>query len=369
MTQEKNVDSIMKEYDSVQGLYKDFSKKIKELLSVFLETQAINVHSIAFREKGKDSLREKLEDSENKYMELGNVTDLAGIRVITYFSDDVDKLANIIEKEFDVDYSNSIDKRKKLDPDRFGYLSLHYIIKLREDRLKLTEYNRFASCCAEIQVRTILQHTWAEIEHDLGYKSELAIPTEERRSFSRLAGLLELADIEFLRIRNSLDSYERQVSSQISINPETVLIDSISLKSFIINNYVVKEIDSNISNSVGRKIMDEIPDSSSIERIVSRMNYFEIKTISELEHILLDNTKQIVKFAELWLTRKKYKKTAFSMGICLFYLGYLFVAKRDSAAEAYGYLEKNFIGSDKDREVIAKELITIYRENKSILED
>jgi len=56
---------------------------------------------------------------------------------------------------------------------------------------------------AEIQVRTVLQHAWAEIEHDIQYKSTITIPTEIRRRFVALAGMLEIADREFQGIQDS----------------------------------------------------------------------------------------------------------------------------------------------------------------------
>ena len=65
------------------------------------------------------------------------------------------------------------------------------------ERMVLRENKAFEGLKCEIQIRSVLQHAWAEIEHDLGYKSELTIPKEVRRSFSRLAGLLELGDKEF----------------------------------------------------------------------------------------------------------------------------------------------------------------------------
>lgn len=61
---------------------------------------------------------------------LEDITDLAGIRIITYFADQVDLIASFVEEEFEVDRSNSVDKRELIDPEKFGYLSLHYVVKL-----------------------------------------------------------------------------------------------------------------------------------------------------------------------------------------------------------------------------------------------
>src|SRR5438309_774277 len=60
-----------------------------------------------------------------------------------------------------------------------------------------------ADSVAEIQVRTILQHSWAEIEHDIQYKSVSVIPAEIRRRFMSLAGMLEIADREFQAIQDA----------------------------------------------------------------------------------------------------------------------------------------------------------------------
>jgi hypothetical protein len=61
----------------------------------------------------------------------------------------------------------------------------------------LVEYSTHTGVQFEVQIRSTLQHAWAEIEHDRGYKSEVEVARAVRRRFSRLAGLLELADYEF----------------------------------------------------------------------------------------------------------------------------------------------------------------------------
>ena len=173
------------------------------------------MHSISSRVKGESSVLRKMLHSQQKYSTLSDIHDISGSRIITYFEDEVKDTAKVIEEEFEIDKSRSVDKGALLDPEQFGYISLHYVCKWKKSRLDLSENHRFQGLLVEIQIRSILQHTWAEIEHDLGYRSEAALPKEVRRRFSRLAGLLELADAEFSRLRDEVNTYEQQVQVQV----------------------------------------------------------------------------------------------------------------------------------------------------------
>jgi hypothetical protein len=160
---------------------------------------------------------------------LDQVTDLAGVRVITYFPSDVDKIVPLIENEFKIDRPNSIDKRKTAEPSVFGYASVHLVVGFSPTRLKLAEYKQFKGLKCEIQVRTILQHAWAEIEHDIVYKSNEDIPFELRRKFASLAGLLEVADREFetlrldeIKLRNEIQQTVQNKNLAISIDLESL---------------------------------------------------------------------------------------------------------------------------------------------------
>jgi putative GTP pyrophosphokinase len=190
------IDDFDTSYDSAIIPIYSFGPIAEDLIRRLLKDR-VQFHSISHRIKSKPSTRQKLITGASKYTGIQALTDLLGVRIITYYSDEVDAVATIVEKEFSVDKKNSVDKRALLDPDRFGYLSLHYIVQLRKDRSQLAEYASFSELKFEIQIRSILQHAWAEIEHDLGYKSEAAIPRDIQRRFSRLAGLLEVADDEF----------------------------------------------------------------------------------------------------------------------------------------------------------------------------
>ena len=205
----KNDFSLTTEYAADIESYRRMSATVAELLSRVLVGERIVVHSITHRCKAIESLEKKVGRSDKAYASLSQITDLAGVRVITYFASDVDKVARIVEREFEIDTPNSIDKRASLDPDRFGYQSLHYVASLNAPRGALIEYRDFSGKKFELQIRSILQHAWAEIEHDLGYKSASGVPREIRRRFARVAGLLEIADDEFSSLREELQRYKR----------------------------------------------------------------------------------------------------------------------------------------------------------------
>ena len=212
-----NVDEVIEKYVSEQrDTYRLLSEKARELLSSILSSRGIVPHSITSREKGPEELREKIiREGEAPDALFNGITDLAGVRVITYFPSDVDKIVPLIEKEFKVDPKHSVDKRLRLDPAIFGYASVHFVVEFRPELLKLPEYARLKTMKCEIQVRTILQHAWAEIEHDVVYKSPGEIPFRLRRRFACLAGLLEIADREFESLRQDEMAVRQAIQSRI----------------------------------------------------------------------------------------------------------------------------------------------------------
>lgn len=194
-----------------------------ELISQTLKQQEIELNSIEHRIKTEESLAGKLERKGEKYHQLSDITDLIGLRIVTFYTDDVDKVAAIISQLFDIDWSNSVDKRKLHDLNSFGYNSLHYICNLHEGSFPF-----------EIQIRTALQHTWSAIEHDIGYKGAVKLPPQYRRQFSRLAGMLELADDEFSRLRTTMTEYRRQIQTLVkSGNLSEVALSTDSFRSYL----------------------------------------------------------------------------------------------------------------------------------------
>jgi ppGpp synthetase/RelA/SpoT-type nucleotidyltranferase len=111
---------------------------------------------------------------------LDKVTDLIGVRVILLYPSQINTTVALLKREFNV--IEYVDKRPGVDSEQFGYSSVHLVCNfLNTERAKLPEYSSFAGMAFEIQVRTILQEVWAEIEHRLVYKSEIEAPKEIKR--------------------------------------------------------------------------------------------------------------------------------------------------------------------------------------------
>ena len=199
-----------------QLLLQEFRDKRQELLQ--LDNHVFELISQTLKQQGIE-----LNSIEHRIKTVSDITDLIGLRIVTFYTDDVDKVAAIISQLFDIDWANSVDKRKLHDLNSFGYNSLHYICSLHGGSFPF-----------EIQIRTALQHTWSAIEHDIGYKGAVKLPPQYRRQFSRLAGMLELADDEFSRLRTTMTEYRRQIQTLVkSGNLSEVALSTDSFRSYL----------------------------------------------------------------------------------------------------------------------------------------
>ncbi len=223
-----HAEEILSAYHEKLPILQKLAQKTYDQLNKVLRAQGVEINSIERRVKTEKSLRGKLEIKGGKYNTINDVTDLVGIRVITYYTDDVDKVAAIVKNLFKVDWENSVDKRKLHKLDSFGYNSLHYICHLKNEEGELKDIP------FEIQMRTALQHVWSAIEHDIGYKGAVKLPPEFRRQFSRLAGMLELADDEFSRLRTIMSDYRRMLQGLVKSGQ----LDEVPLSKESFRNYL-----------------------------------------------------------------------------------------------------------------------------------
>lgn len=299
--------------------------RMLEALDKLLLSRELSIHSLSSRIKAPASLGRKLNRPDRTYDELGDVTDLVGARIITYFEDTIDEIAALIEKTFSVDYDHSIDKRKSLDASRFGYRSLHYVCRLSPDDI----------WPFEIQIRTILQHAWAETEHDLGYKSEASIPLEIRRRFSRVASLLEVADEELVSIRRFLGDYEQRVRQRLQDPEASVAIDGISLEQFLISPEVTA-LEAHFASIIGVPLSEN---SFYPDYLLRMLAAAEVTDIAELRECLLNHRLALEAFIRPYFsfTRRTWKFTgqdlgAFLRGYSLVFLVHYLILKDNPLA-------------------------------------
>lgn len=196
------------DYRRVQQDYAELSKEVGRILRVVLDD--VKVHEFQERAKTVESFvkkakkpKSKEEPTVPKYPNpVEDITDLAGVRVITFFP----KTLDLVEERLR-DAGFKIKERTDVGEERFkagkfGYQSIHFLVELPENRKELIENQVFKNLVCEVQVRTIMQHAWAEMEHDIQYKSSEDIPEELRRRFLALAGMIEIADREFQAIQD-----------------------------------------------------------------------------------------------------------------------------------------------------------------------
>jgi ppGpp synthetase/RelA/SpoT-type nucleotidyltranferase len=169
-----------------------------KLVTALLDDAGINYLSITARTKSVESFAAKAEravDGQRLFSDpLVEITDQVGLRVITYLREDVDAVATLLADEMRLldDRDMGLETARE---GRWGYASRHLLVGVEGEQQP-----------ASIQVRTVLQHAWAEFEHDIRYKGSIPaehVPDLDRR-FTLAAGLLELADREFTAIRERL---------------------------------------------------------------------------------------------------------------------------------------------------------------------
>ena len=251
----EQVSTIMSEYYQNIDIYKKLSHDVNDIINTLLEVNHIKISNMAIRIKSEDALRNKVM-YKNKYSHLDEITDVLGVRIITLFENDVDTILDLLEKTFEI--CEIVDKRKKERGSRieFGYNSLHVVVKFTNNRCELVEYQKFQDIRFEIQIRTVLQHAWAEVEHGLGYKSFYEPPMSVKRKLNRLAATLEILDEEFENIRYDIALYNKSFDKVEKILKTDINKDS--LIAYVNNSEFLNQLVERIAREQNYEIIKEV---------------------------------------------------------------------------------------------------------------
>jgi ppGpp synthetase/RelA/SpoT-type nucleotidyltranferase len=174
--------------------------------------------------------REKYGDPVNQF------TDLCGGRVITRTGPEVEAVCRFLERHFEIDRENTVDTSERLRPTEFGYRSVHYIVSFRpdvdygvpvpeqllrhpvsplEDPEQAARLQRRAPK-AEVQVRTLLEHSYADFVHDLSYKGAFRTPDRWLRELAGAAAALERVGHTFDTVALRLGEYASAYGSYLT---------------------------------------------------------------------------------------------------------------------------------------------------------
>jgi putative GTP pyrophosphokinase len=333
-TSAADIESVLAEFDSQEQVLGAFCAKTKDLIEACLQDANIRYHSVQSRVKTRKKLKEKYLDSSKKYRRLADITDLAGLRVITYYEDDIDRVAEVVRKEFDLDRANSIDKRDT-EPDRFAYSALNCVCRHLSRRAADVEYRRFGGVQCEIQIVSILRHAWSEIEHEW-YDLKTEYPRNIKRRFYRLAALLELAESEFLDLRNSRTQYERSVAVRVEAKVPDLLVDAVSMRSFIEQEPLVSELDAAIASVLGGRVIGVFSDGI-VERRAKTAILAGMTKVREVRESLERYKTEVPELVRrcirdgIW-PRPPGREIAVTRGICIYHLAALLVSARGAEA-------------------------------------
>jgi hypothetical protein len=163
-------------------------------------------------------------------------------------------------------------------------LSQHYIVKINDSRAGLFEWEEVSQLWAEIQVRTVLQHAWAAVEHFLVYKNKNDVPKLIRRRLFRLSALFELADEELDQLVSEINEQARQYKNELNEGNTKIEMNIDSLRTYIETSYEPKYWAQYLTENVGVRV--EKDDWGDLSRDIEIANYFGLKFIDDVNSLL-----------------------------------------------------------------------------------
>jgi putative GTP pyrophosphokinase len=257
---EMNDEDIETFLNSSLAKYERLTKIASALIENILRQEGVEFLSVTSRTKTSNTIIEKIQ--RKGYDDISaQMTDLSGIRIITFLDSQVRRIADIVSHAFEIDRDNSLDRSQILGSDRVGYRSVHFICALGASRKGIIEYKDISDLKFEIQIRTVLQHAWAELTHDRSYK---------------FGGSLQIADGAFDEIAGSIDKYRDQIKNETEKNLSEEPINSISLNALF----------GKVTKKTGIAFDSEIRDD---RQVISELLKFDIQKIGDIERLITED--------------------------------------------------------------------------------
>ena len=186
-----NKTQLTQKYRELHPEYKFLTREVYALVKRKLEKEKIDSFSIEKRTKTKKSFWEKV--LRKKYhAPFKEMKDISAVRIICLFPREIKIVEKIIRKNFHIQEIKR--KEEEITLNQFWYRSHHFKVSLTPEQLSFKKYSHLKNFQAEIQIRSVLMHAWAEMEHKINYKNEFKLSEKKQRKIARLSALLELSD-------------------------------------------------------------------------------------------------------------------------------------------------------------------------------
>lgn len=344
-----DVDEIVKKYEKSFEIYESFETILKNyiqgLLDKAIQEGKLDKESVEIKSRTKEieSFKGKIsrDDKKLKYKDpLSEITDLVGIKIMLTSLKDENIVYELLKLEMkdNIDKENSVDKTEDIKKERkFGYLGRHLVVFYDENMFELGKHlinkeihpSHFKGLRAEIQIKTLLQHVWAEVEHKARYKAGEELSNDKKRYFDRLAALIEVADDLFKDLVEESEKIN-QISKQ-KIQKEQEALESQSeqtqqeskkdskdkkqspaVSSETIALYLANEIIKNKFKDIEQKdtfyiLVDEEPSFVSMQ-FIKLLKEVGIHRTIDLERLFKESNVQLLhKYAKNELKDNKYK--------------------------------------------------------------
>ena len=207
---------LQKEFDATYHnrvlITEDLKNRLEEVFHTMRPRPTVKGRAKSFQSYYKKYIR-LLQQQPDK-TKVPVINDLIGLRVVCTFIEDLSSVETALQNAFQITEVER--KGSNYSFKEFGYESTHILIKIPEDIIKKRGHP--GCSVAEIQIRSILQDAWAEVEHELVYKAEFT-PFDEpmKRKLAAVNASLSLADIVFQEIRD----YQRQLNRELGKRRES----------------------------------------------------------------------------------------------------------------------------------------------------
>ena len=190
-------------YERYRPTYeKNLMRLQKNIRKLLLKTD-INFN-IKYRLKSFDSYFQKILRYRQKGIDPLIINDVIGLRIICPFLEDVEQVEDLLRSNFKVIEIEHKHAHKAVT--EFSYEAVHLTLELPEENFN--GFIPYSGQTCEIQLRTILQDAWAEVEHELIYKANFSLLNEPiKRKLASLNATLTLSDIIFQEIRD----YQKEI--------------------------------------------------------------------------------------------------------------------------------------------------------------